>query len=313
MPPWDRTVTNGFRCARYKAPLPEALAGPTPSACRDYSKEKPVADAVFQIYKSLYAYDRGELNAKVEGVNDSSEYWRREKVSFSAAYGNERVVAHLFLPKNASPPYQVVIHFPGLWPTMVDSSEDLYLANEMVDFIIRSGRALVFPVLKGTFERRAKSGPSGLNTVRELTIQRSKDLGRTIDYLATRSDIDARKVAYHGLSWGSRWAAVMTAVEERFKASILVAGGMPYGHLPPELDVVNFAPRARMPVLMLNGRNDYIFPVETSQDPLFRLFGAPEKDKRHVVLDSGHCPPQQAVIKETLDWLDKYLGPVQTK
>jgi len=313
MPAWDRTVTNGFRCARYKAPLSEALAAPAPSACRDYSKEKPVADAVFQIYKSLYAYDRGELNAKVEGVDDSSEYWRREKVSFNAAYGNERVVAHLFLPKNASPPYQVVIHFPGVWALYTDSSDDLYLASEMVDFVIRSGRALVFPVLKDTFERRVKSGPSGPNAGREQSIQRSKDLGRTIDYLATRSDIDARKIAYQGLSWGASKGPVMTAVEERFRVSILVAGGLPNSHQPPELDAVNFAPRTRIPVLMLNGREDYVYPLETSQYPLFRLLGAPEKDKRHVVFDSGHTPPRQALIKETLDWLDKYLGPVQTK
>jgi hypothetical protein len=40
--------------------------------------------------------------------------------------------------------------------------------------------------------------------------------------------------------------------------------------------------------------------------------GAPEKDKRHVVYKSGHIPPQrQEIIKETLDWLDKYLGPTK--
>jgi len=64
---------------------------------------------------------------------------------------------------------------------------------------------------------------------------------------------------------------------------------------------------------MLNGRDDYVFPLETSQLPLFRLLGAPEKDKRHVVLDGGHCPPRLPLIKEMLDWLDRYLGPVKTK
>ena len=67
------------------------------------------------------------------------------------------------------------------------------------------------------------------------------------------------------------------------------------------------------PVLMLNGRHDYAFPVEQSQVPLFRFLGAPEKDKRHVVLDAGHAPPRQAIIKEILDWLDRYLGPASLK
>jgi len=79
------------------------------------------------------------------------------------------------------------------------------------------------------------------------------------------------------------------------------------------VEPVNFAPRAKMPVLMLNGRNDFLFPIESSQLPLFRLLGAPEKDKRHVVFDSGHVPPRQPLIREILDWLDKYLGPVKTK
>jgi len=95
--------------------------------------------------------------------------------------------------------------------------------------------------------------------------------------------------------------------------SILLSGGLDGIRRMPEIDPVNFAPRARMPVLMLNGRDDYVFPLETAQLPLFRLLGAPEKDKRHVVLDGGHFPPRQPVVKEILDWLDKYLGPVQTR
>jgi eukaryotic-like serine/threonine-protein kinase len=54
-------------------------------------------------------------------------------------------------------------------------------------------------------------------------------------------------------------------------------------------------------------------PYETSQRPLFRLLGTPEKDKKHVVFDSGHVPPWPDVVRETLDWLDHYLGPVATR
>jgi len=62
---------------------------------------------------------------------------------------------------------------------------------------------------------------------------------------------------------------------------------------------------------MLNGRYDFGFPVETSQRPLFRLLGAPDRDKRHVIFDSAHVPPRAAIIREILDWLDRYLGPVK--
>ena len=50
----------------------------------------------------------------------------------------------------------------------------------------------------------------------------------------------------------------------------------------------------------------------TSQRPLFRLLGTPEADKKHVLFESGHVPPFPDVVRETLDWLDRYLGPVTT-
>jgi eukaryotic-like serine/threonine-protein kinase len=73
----------------------------------------------------------------------------------------------------------------------------------------------------------------------------------------------------------------------------------------------NFTPRVKMPVLMVNGRYDFFFPKETTQDPMFRALGTPEKDKRHVVFESGHVPPPDMLIKEVLDWLDRYLGSVR--
>ncbi len=66
-----------------------------------------------------------------------------------------------------------------------------------------------------------------------------------------------------------------------------------------------------MPVLLLGGRNDFYFPVETSQAPLIKLLGTPAEHKRHVVLKgAGHVPPRIEVIREILHWLDRYLGPV---
>ncbi len=62
---------------------------------------------------------------------------------------------------------------------------------------------------------------------------------------------------------------------------------------------------------MLNGRDDFLFAVESSQLPLFRLLGTPVSDKRHLLYEGGHgVITRLDVIKESLDWLDRYLGPV---
>ena len=56
---------------------------------------------------------------------------------------------------------------------------------------------------------------------------------------------------------------------------------------------------------------DHFFPVETSQVPMFRLLGTAPEHKRQLVYDAGHIVPRSQVLKETLDWFDRYLGPVQ--
>ncbi len=65
---------------------------------------------------------------------------------------------------------------------------------------------------------------------------------------------------------------------------------------------------------MINGRHDFFYPWETSQVPMFELLGTPPADKRHRVFESGHTlTERQEVMKEALDWLDRYLGPVRRR
>lgn len=140
----------------------------------------------------------------------------------------------------------------------------------------------------------------------------SKDLSRSLDYLEGRKDIDRTKIAYFGFSLGGGVAPVLLAMEGRFKAAILSSGGLWYQRALPEADGTNCVTRVKLPVLMLNGRYDSLFPVESAQLPIFRRLGTPDKDKRQVLYDAGHgALPHGEEVRETLDWLDKYLGPVR--
>jgi cephalosporin-C deacetylase-like acetyl esterase len=308
--PFDRSPTNGFRCMKYLSagPIPEALRLAIERLTRDYDKEKPVSDDTFRTYKSIYSYDRTELKPVVESVDESTEDWKKERISFNAAYGNERVIAFLFLPKNATPPFQTVIYFPGSGAFDLHSSESLEMI--FIDFIIKSGRAVLYPVYKGSYERWVdlEAGP---NVFRDVVIQWSKDLGRSIDYLETRKEIDRERLAFYGLSLGAEAGPIMVSLEKRLKVAALLGGGFGTSPSLPEIDEFNFASRVTVPVLMVNGRYDFIFPLETSQIPMFRVLGTPQKDKRHALFDTGHVPPRNQFIKEILDWLDRYLGPVK--
>ena len=52
------------------------------------------------------------LDARPEST-DEDDRRRREVVTFTAAYGGERIMALVHVPKNAKPPYQTVVYFPG--------------------------------------------------------------------------------------------------------------------------------------------------------------------------------------------------------
>ena len=137
---------------------------------------------------------------------------------------------------------------------------------------------------------------------------------RSVDYLETREDIDHTRLAYWGISWGAEIAPVALAVEPRFAVGLLMDGGAVLVPLLPEADESVFAPRVRVPVLMLGGSHDVVFPLETSQKLMFSLLGTPEEHKRHVVFDTGHAVlrlHRGRALKEMLDWLDRYLGPIE--
>ncbi len=93
------------------------------------------------------------FKAVIESEDKGDKYWIKQKISFNAAYGDERVMAYLFLTKTSNPPYQIVVYFPGSTARDMLSSESL-ITMDNIDFIIKSGRAVIYPVYKGTYERR---------------------------------------------------------------------------------------------------------------------------------------------------------------
>jgi dipeptidyl aminopeptidase/acylaminoacyl peptidase len=210
-----------------------------------------------------------------------------------------------------------VIWFPGSYALQLTSTENDLPFSVYFDFIARSGRALVYPVYSGTYERR-RSGPPLTdadalpNEDRDLVVRWAKDFSRTVDYLESRGDFDASRIAYYGYSMGGSAAGPILGVEPRIKTALILTGGIGKVPDPTEIAPATFFPRVRLPVLMMGGRFDFALPIETSQKPMFDLIGTPSDHKRFVVFENaGHVPPRLELIREVLDWLDQYLGPVR--
>ena len=134
------------------------------------------------------------------------------------------------------------------------------------------------------------------------------EIGRGLE---SRTDIDVQHLGYYSLSMGAYFAPVPLAIDSRLKAAVLVSGGLRYTGLPPEVHPTTFAPEVRVPVLLINGKDDFQAPP-AAQARLLELLGTPAEQKKAVLLDGGHVPNDfRGLVREALDWFDKYLGPVK--
>jgi hypothetical protein len=156
-PAIDRSLSNGFRCV-------QKLSGDTSYdsqtvmlkfAFRDYKTEKPANHDQFDIFRRQYAYDPSPLNPVISVVEDKEQY-KIEKIVIDAAYNKEKMFAFLYLPKNSAPPFQTIVIFPSsgaIHARKSDNPMDLISWGSGGDFLLNSGRAVLFPILKGTYER----------------------------------------------------------------------------------------------------------------------------------------------------------------
>lgn len=306
--PFNRNGDNGFRLAESRdsnaiaARLREPINPIDPPEI-----EEPVSDDVFEAYLSNFEYERRPLDPVIEESLES-RHWTRHRISFSSHREGQRLVVYLFLPNAPATSYQAIVYWPTINALVTDSIDQQFVH---LDFAMRNGRAVVLPVLDGTMERRRPSFPDWASIGgRDLVIEAIRDMRRSIDYLESRADINDDSIAFYGYSWGGRLGAMALAVEStRFKAGILNQAGLQHLVIP-ETSVLNYLPRVTAPVLQFNGRYDTDFRFESSAKPYFDLLGTPADRKRHVVSETSHYVPRQVVIGETLDWLDRYLGPV---
>jgi dienelactone hydrolase len=217
------------------------------------------------------------------------------------------------LPKTARPPFQVLQFVPagdvfGNFVTLPASVELSFTPY------IRAGRALFTVVFKGFNEREHPAGyvaPSVTSVKRRAEmVAHATDLRRGLDYLSARSEIDLNRLAYFGFSQGATTGMIFAAVEDRYRAVILMAGGLwpTRKDALPEIYDPNFVPYIRAPKLMLNGRYDEVHTLSTMIEPALRLMREP---KKLVLYDGSHTPPVEVAVPAINGWLDETLGKVR--
>ena len=301
----------GFRCARTATPSSHdqgAFRIPSNDRTPVYT---PVSATEFAALLAHYRYDPRPLEPQVLQTVETPD-WTRFKISY-IALDNDTALGYLYLPKQAAAPYQTMVYLSSTAAFI-----GLRTVPEEVEWAIgpniRAGRAVFAIVFRGSAERAFGPGwePPAPSSVRfrDLMVLHGTELRRAVDYLETRTDIDKRRLAYVGTSWGAGSRLPLAAIDDRFHAVVLIGGGIDERLQPtlPEASNINFAPYIRPPKLLLNGDADEEHPWQTRGLPLWNLLRQPKQ--LVLVPGVGHAPPLQDRVPAINRFLDQTLGPV---
>jgi len=152
---------------------------------------------------------------------------------------------------------------------------------------------------------------------------------RTVDYLQTRPEVDANRIACAGLSVGGWRTVFLAGLDPRIKAACVVGWmtsfryliphyevhTVPSGMVPGLLEYIDYPDVASLTMpsalLVVHGQQDSLFPpdgVKAAVDNLRRCYQAIGKPERFETLffNGPHKFPLQAQRK-MMDWFDRWV------
>jgi len=298
---------RGFRCAL-------TTGGDQGNATIKINEQVPVytrtSDQDFAKWTRFYDYEKTPLNPQVE--KQETPEWTRERITYDGADG-ERAIAYLYIPKNFPKPLQV-IHFVPPGDVENGQRSATQATEDSLGSQIKSGRAVFVVIIKGYIERLNPEGyvePDPTTAeYRDKVVNRITDLRRGLDYLETRNDIDARKIAFCGVSSGARVGLIQAAVERRYAAVVLVGSGLrqAYSNFIAEANTINFASHIRGPIMLIHGKYDENLSLKREAEPLYKILPEP---KQMVTYDGGHVAPLELLVRTMNGFLDQTMGPVK--
>jgi cephalosporin-C deacetylase-like acetyl esterase len=157
------------------------------------------------------------------------------------------------------------------------------------------------------------------------------DLRRAFDVLLARPDVDSKRLAYVGHSYGAQWGAILMAVDQRMKTAVLV-GGVPtmasvvlesdnpelsrfqsgparkaaeeYIRVMSVQDAIRYIPyHAPIPVLFQFARFEQYAKESASE----KYYDAATEPKRQKWYNTGHDLNDLQVLLDRAAWLEKEI------
>jgi dienelactone hydrolase len=280
----------------------------------------------FQEMRRLYDYDPGLPLAIKDTLLQNKNGIEVHDLTY-ASPKTGRVTAYLIVPPGKGPFAGIVFGHWGYGTRTEFLPEAMLYAEAGAVCILPD-----YPWVRPAPWRRSTRDLSDPELDRDIYIQAVVDLRRGIDLLLSRPDVDAKRIAYIGHSYGAQWGAVLSAVDKRIKAAVLIGGVAAlediflksddpdyvafrertpkeqidkYLEVNRPLDAINYVPYAApTPLLFQFARYERYFNEASMQ----RYAQAASEPKLVKWYDTGHELNDFQALLDRAKWLEKQIG-----
>jgi len=275
---------------------------------------KPYSDEAFNAVQEFFRYDKNlPLQAKTLSTEDRGSYIL-EKFVFTTS-NRSRVPGLLAIPKSGKPNYPCMI----LIHSGTGRKEDWWAevgwirGKSFTEKLLQSGYAVLAIDADGHGERAMNYDYVPLTSLAyetkeiysftKILTQSTIDHRRAYDYLKTKTSIDSSRIGVMGYSLGGMISTYLCTQLPNLKVAVLCASGKEVSFCSPAVFPLHFAPRIKdIPVLLLDGKDDTLFPASQVED-----FGKILKTKYKLIFyESGHLLPVK-YLDDAYEWISMYL------
>ncbi len=284
----------------------------------------PVPDDVVAL-KRQFDYDPKEPLGVAEKLLYERDGAKVYDVNYASPKGG-RVTAYLVVPAGPGPHAGLLFgHWgPGNRSEFLPEAK-LYARAGAVSLLVD------YPWVRPAPWRRALKFLDDPEADHRAFVQAVVDLRRGLDLLTARSDVDPKRLAYVGHSYGAQWGAILSATDGRLKGAVLM-GGIPdaesiyrdnddpglvelRANTPKEkLDAffkvygrtaaVRYVPHTTIPLLFQFARQEQLFD-KAAMDRYANAATGPKAVKWY---DTGHDLNDVQALLDRAAWLRERVG-----